>query len=228
MSTPPSSFLLLFLVTASVFGLALIPMLIVQPSMRGDDLLFRRPLVGTLFGVICVLGIVAVFYPVKCRLMFQKPSFLNSDKAPISRGEISGHHPNCENYSANRIKIVGRVFCAACSGLLVGAIVALALTFLFILGFINSGFGSLWAFAVGAALMLLGLTQIKFGGFTKAALNALFVVGSYVLLVAVDLVAQSLLLDFYTIGLIVYLLWIRILFSEWHNKRTCFACSRCL
>jgi lysylphosphatidylglycerol synthetase-like protein (DUF2156 family) len=222
----PSKFLLVFLVAASVFGLALVPLLVTQPSMQLDVLSFRRPLIGALYSVVCVLGIVAVFYPVKCRMIFQKPNAsLNSSKA--QEVQINGHHPDCDKFSTNRIKIGGRVFCAACSGLLVGAIIALTVIVLFILGFIGSEAGSLWGFVVGAALMLLGLVQIEFGGFIKATVNALFVVGSCVLLVAADLAAQSLLIDAYVLGLIVYMLWLRILLSEWHNKRTCLACGRC-
>jgi hypothetical protein len=58
--------------------------------------------------------------------------------------------------------------------------------------------------------------------------NALFVVGSFVSLVAADSAAQSLLVDFYVLGLIVFMLWFRILLSEWRNRQVCLACGRCV
>jgi hypothetical protein len=60
------------------------------------------------------------------------------------------------------------------------------------------------------------------------AVNALFVVGSCISLVAADLAGQSLLVDAYVLGLIVFMLWFRILLSEWNNRRICVACGRCI
>jgi hypothetical protein len=60
------------------------------------------------------------------------------------------------------------------------------------------------------------------------AMNALFVVGSCISLVVADSDAHSLLVDVYVLGLIVFMLWFRILLSEWNNKRICLACGRCI
>jgi len=120
------------------------------------------------------------------------------------------------------------VFCASCSGLLIGAIVALALIGLFSVGLVEGGIGNLWVLALGEGLMFLGLAQIKLSGYVKAAVNALFVVGSCFSLVAADWVGQSLLVDGYMLGLIVFMLWFRILLSEWNNKKVCRVCGRCV
>jgi hypothetical protein len=111
--------------------------------------------------------------------------------------------------------------------LLVGAIAALVAIVMFALGLFDAASGSLWVLLVGEALMLLGLAQINMGGYVKLAVNALFVVGSCISLVVIDLVAQNLLLDGYLLGLIVFMLWLRIQLSEWKNKKTCLACGRC-
>ena len=94
--------------------------------------------------------------------------------------QFKGHHPDCEKFSGNRITIRGSVFCAACSGLLIGAIAAMVGVVLFSLGFFNLETGSLWVLAAGEVLMLVGLAQIKMGGYVKMAVNALFVVGSFI------------------------------------------------
>ena len=165
-----SKFFLLFLVAVSVFGLALVPLLLLQPNLQADLLPFRRPLVGALYSVVCVLGIVAVFYPGRCRLMFQKPAASpNSQKTASSAVGFRGHHPDCEKFEANRITLRGSVFCAACTGLLIGAIAAMAGIVLFSLGFLNLGAGSLWVLVAGEVLMLVGLAQIKLGGYVKMA-----------------------------------------------------------
>ena len=222
-------FFLLFLVGVSVFGLALTPILLLQPNLQLYQLPFRRPLISVLYGVICVAGVIAVFYPAKCRLMFQKPNAsLGSNKTSASAIQIIGHHPDCEEFSANRITIKGSVRCAACTGLLIGAIVAMVGVVLFSLGFFDWGTGSLWVLVAGEVLMLVGLAQIKMKGYVKMAANALFVFGSCISLIVADLAGQSLLVDLYVLGLIVFMLWFRILLSEWNNKRICVACGRCI
>jgi len=225
----PPRFFLLFLVAVLVFGLVLVPLLLLQPNLQADQSPFRRPIVGTTYSVVCIVGIVAVFYPGKCRMMFQKPN-VSPDSVIRSASEVqfSGHHPDCEKFSGNRIIIRDRVFCAACSGLLIGAIVAMVAIVLFSLGLFDLGTGSLWVLAAGEVLMLVGLAQIKLKGYVKMAVNALFVVGSCISLVVADLAAQSVLVDAYVLGLIVFMLWFRILLSELNNKRICLACGRCI
>jgi hypothetical protein len=220
---------MLVLVAVSIFGLALVPLLLLQPNLQGEQSLFRRPLVGAIYSVVCIGGTVAVFYPGKCRMMFQKPNISPDSKKPsASTVQFKGHHPDCEDFSANRISIRGSVFCAACSGLLIGALAAMVGVVLFSLGFFNLGTGSLWGLVAGEVLMLVGLAQIKMRGYVKMAVNALFVVGSWISLVAADLAGQSLLVDAYVLGLIVFVLWFRISLSEWNNKRICKSCERCI
>ncbi|MCW3982742.1 MAG: hypothetical protein NWE96_01955 [Candidatus Bathyarchaeota archaeon] len=226
--TVPSSFFLLFLVAVAVFGLAVVPLILLEPNLQADQMPYRRPLISALYSAVCVLGVVAVFYPRRCRLMFKKPNVSpNPNASASSTVQFRGHHPDCEKFNANRITIRGRAFCAACSGLLIGTIVALVGVVLFSLGFFDFGSGSLGVLVAGEVLMLLGLGQIKMKGYSKMAVNGVFVIASFSILVAADLLGQSLLLDVYVLGLIVFLLWLRILLSEWHNKRICLVCGDC-
>ena len=223
-----SKFYLLFLISVCVFGLALIPVLLFQPNLPTYQSPFRRPFVAGIFSAICIVGIVAVFYPGKCRLTFQQPNGSSNYGKPASALEFKGHHPDCNKFSGNRIIIRGSVFCAACIGLLIGAIVAIVGIVLFSLSFFDLESGGLWVLAVGEVLMLLGLAQIKMKSHVKLTANALFVVGSSTCLIMADIVRQSMLVDAYVLGLIVFMLWFRILLSEWNNRRTCVTCGRCI
>ena len=224
-----SKFFLLFLVVVLIVGLTFVPLLLLQPNLQDDPSPLRQPLVSVLYGLVCVLGIVAVFYPGRCRLMFQKPAASpNPQKTTSSEIGFRGHHPDCEKFEANRISFRGSVSCAACTGLLFGAIAAMAVIVLFSLGYFSLDAGNLWVLVAGEMLMLVGLAQIKLGGYIKMAVNALFVVGSCIVLVAADLAAGSFLVDAYVLGLIVFMLWFRILLSEWNNKKTCLMCGRCV
>ena len=220
---------MLFLIAVAVFGFGLVTFLVLQPNLPVDSPILRRPLVGSLYIVICVLGIVAVFYPNKCRLVFKKPSQSPyAAKVSALPVQLVGHHPNCEKFSANRIILHARVFCAACSGLLIGAIVAIVGIVLFSFDLFDMSGEILWILMVGEVLMFAGLAQIRLGGYVKMTVNVLFVIGSCVSLIAVDILGQNLLIDAYMLGLIVYMLWVRILLSEWNNKIICMNCGHCV
>ncbi len=217
-----------FLVVVSIVGLALVPVLVLQPNVGLFQVSVRYGLVGVLYIAICVLGISAVFYPAKCKSMFRKSQnpLPQANRSSILM-QIRGHHPDCQNFSANRIEVGGRAVCAACSGLLIGAIIALlgAVSYFFV--GLNVVWSSVWLLALGEIWMLFGLAQIKFAGYAKVIVNAVFVVGSFVTLVETDVLGQSLLVDFYALGIIAFMLWFRILLSEWNNRRICRTCHSC-
>ncbi len=223
-----STYTLTFLLTVSIIGLALMAMLVLLPNVGTVQFASRQTLVGALYILVCLLGAVAVFYPAKCRGMLQKTQNpLAKTDAPSSPTLMRGHHPTCQHYSGNRISLGGRVFCAACSGLLVGAAIALTGAILYFFAGFSVSWAGVWLVAFGEVLLLLGSAQIKFVGYVKTIVNAGFVVGSFMMLVGTDVLGKSVLIDLYALALIVFLLWLRILLSEWNNRRTCQSCRSC-
>lgn len=215
--------LLVFLVAAAVVGLAVVPVLAFSANFVHFEVSFGQPLIGGLFCALCVIGILASLYPVKCKGMFGK-----SQNPTVARDvKIVGHHPECEKYNPNRIQFAGRSVCAACSGLLVGAVVALGAAGNYFFIGIPSGVGSVMLLLLCESFMLVGVAQIFFKSYIKVIMNLLFVIGSAIALIEVDLLAHSLLLDLYMLGLIAFMLWLRIALSEGHNRRTCQNCHRC-
>jgi hypothetical protein len=217
---------LTFLIVVSVVGLALIPVMVLQTNLIQVQVSIRNGLVGTLYIAICILGVSAVFYPAKCKSIFRKSQNPLPQASNLSV-QIRGHHPDCQNYSANRIRVGGRVICAACSGLLIGAVIVFIGAVLHFFAGLNIVWSSVWLLVLGETLMLLGLAQIKFAGYAKVLVNVIFVVGSFMTLVETDLLGGSIIVDLYTLGLIVYTLWFRILLSEWNNRRICQRCQLC-
>jgi hypothetical protein len=216
-----------FLVAVSIVGLALVLLLVLQPNPEHFQPSVRTSVVGSIYSLICLSGIAAVFYPAKCKGLFQKQNPLSQASGVSGSVRIRGHHPDCQNFSGNRIRINGRELCAACSGLLVGAIIALvgsALQFFIGLTVVSA---SVWLLALGEIGMVLGLFQIKFAGYAKVVVNVVFVVGSFVALAGADVLGEGLLVDLYVLGLIGFLLWLRILLSEWNNRRICGSCQAC-
>jgi hypothetical protein len=215
------------IVAVSIVGLALVNVLVLQPNLEPFQSSVRTIVVGSLYSVICVLGIAAVFYPTKCMGLFQKQNPQSQISGISNSVRINGHHPDCQSFSGNRIRINGRDLCAACSGLLIGAMIALvgcALQFFIGLNLVSP---TVWLLALGEICMISGLVQIKFNGYAKVILNVVFVVGSFVTLAGADVLGESLLIDVYVLGLIGFLLWLRILLSERNNRRICQACKLC-
>lgn len=220
---------LAFLVAVSVIGLALVPVLIQQAKIANVQLYAQNYLVGTLYIAICLLGISAVFYPTKCKdTMRKSQNPLLREKKSAAPIQIKGHHPDCEHFSANRINLGGHAVCAACGGLLVGGIVALAWAVLVFFFGLNMGGGSVWLLVLGEVLMVFGLAQIKFAGYAKVFANLFFVIGSFLFLAQTNLLSENVLLDAYALGLVAFALWLRILLSEWNNRRICLKCQSCL
>jgi hypothetical protein len=225
------NFSLILCICFSVIGLAILPLLLTQSAKFEVNFTNRRLLVGSLYSLVCLLGVVAVFHPKKCQntFAFKKGATLenNPQTGEGSYKIFEGHHPNCRKFNANRIKTSGFVFCSACSGLLIGAILSMIgamLYFFFRVSFPLDNFGFL---IIGSAALLLGLLQIVFRSHQKLFVNGLFIVGSLLILISADLIGRSLFVDLYVLGLIVFLLSTRIMLSEWNNRRICLKCGNC-
>jgi hypothetical protein len=228
------SFVLPFAIGVSLFGSFTTLMLAFYPPLAiQDNFLWRKPLTGLLFTLICVFGIVAVFFPKKCSETSHSqqtkkqavPETENRDFHGISIS-FKGHHPNCGRFSAHVAQISGHVFCAACTGLLFGAFIALAgtaLNFFVEWNVIDVGLPTV---LVGQIGVLLGFVQFKFKGYARLTLNTFFVFACFLTLVGIDKLAKSIFINLYTLALITFWLLTRILISQWDHWKICHTCKR--
>ncbi|MGB9135443.1 MAG: hypothetical protein WCC63_07690 [Candidatus Bathyarchaeia archaeon] len=222
------------LLPLSFSGLILIAALTSLPPKMQDDA-WRKPLVGTVFSVVCTLGILAGIFPSKCSGTFhfrtrrQRTLAQEPDKLPKEAPDFRGHHPNCGNFSAHVFQAGRRFFCAGCVGLIFGA----ALSLLGAAGyfFLHSSFAPdyflvFWAGFVGVSCGLLQYHLFDWGGSSVHLLvNTFFVLGVFMLLAGVDALAQSVVIDMYVIVLSVFWLYARILLSQLHHRGICAACG---
>jgi len=222
---------LTYLIATSFLGLFLAAMFMFYAPTVQENLLWRKPVIGLIFGSICVLGVLAVFFPRQCSMIFdfgkEKKSGNLGLKNFASHGTSStlqGHHPDCENFSAHVFRIGNRKFCIACTGLLLGGLLALAGTFLY---FFNnwhieqSSFLLVWAGISGVGF---GLFQFKVRSFVRLFLNTFFVFGAFLILVGIDELARSVTVDLFLIALTLFWLFTRISLSQWDHRRICYAC----
>jgi hypothetical protein len=228
----PRSSDITYLVIMSLFGLLLVGLLVVYPPRVDDYLLWRKPLIGLAFGLICVFGILAVFFPTRCSRILdfrkeEKPGRPFHDKFAFhgASPSLRGHHPNCGSFAAHVFRIGNKTFCAACTGLLLGGLLALVGTLLYFFGnwrIGHSGSLMVWMGVMGVGF---GLFQFKSRSFVRLFLNVFFVLGTLLILIGVDNLVHSVATDLFLVALILFWLFTRISLSQRDHERICYACK---
>jgi len=220
-----------YLVIISFLGFFLTEILTVYPPKVHENFLWRKPLIGSIYGLICVFGILAVFSPRRCSRVFDFGKEKLSRLYPgnfASHGTSSilrGHHPSCGNFAAHVFRIGDKTFCAACTGLLLGGLLALTGTILYFFGNWRGEQSTsliVWAGVLGVGF---GLFQFKFRSFVRLFLNVFFVLGTFFILVGVDELVHSVVVDLFLVALNLFWLFTRISLSRWDHERICCACK---
>jgi len=193
-----------------------------------------------IFGSICVLGILASLFPKKCSGTFHfkkegmtvnKSNSSGESKLPSYRVgfALRGHHPDCGNFYTHVFKISNRTFCTSCTGLLLGALVTLVATILYVFNGWQIGQESLLTVYFGILGVGFGLLQFPLFKNRKSPLrfllNSFFVLGAFLILTGIDALVHSTTLDLFLILLIVFWISTRISLSQWDHKRICYACK---
>jgi len=228
-----------FLVAVSFFGLILAALLSLYLPVSKEDFVWRRPVVGSAFGAVALLGILAVFFPNTCSRFFDvgKRQSQNRFSGFKRSGSISsttfstlrGHHPPCGRFFAHVFRLGDRTFCATCSGLFLGALLVLAGVLMFFFGNWQMGQGAFMAVLVGTVGVVFGLLQSPLPmlqhRFIRVFSSAFFVVGTFLILVGIDELSQSISVDLFLVVLSVFWLMTRISLSHWDHERICSKCS---
>lgn len=223
---------LIYLIGLSFFGLFLAGMLSFYPPTTHESFVWRKPLIGSAFSLICILGILAVFFPKQCsgisdavakgkRERSALDNFLSHGTSPTTKG----HHPDCEGFSAHVFHMGNRTICTACTGLLLGGLAAFTGTVVYFFGpwhMISNSSLLIWIGVVGVGL---GFFQFKVKATAiRLSLNAFFVLGTFLILVGADGLAQSVFADMFVILLAIFWLFTRIVLSQWDHRKICYTC----
>jgi len=195
----------------------------------------QKEAVGAAFGAICILGILAGISPSRFNRLFMhiqnkatshnKPENTSQKKYEIS---YRGHHPDCGSFSSHVIHIGGRIYCAGCTGLIVGASIALAGTVVYVFQQSLSPQLVAISFWTGMGGATLGLFQYNLF-INKASihflLNVVFVVGAFLLLVGITEMNGSLSICVYFLIVILFLINSRSTLSRLEHEKKCAICE---
>lgn len=229
-SVKKANLLLIFLVSTSIFGLFLSNFFVFNPSIPEENFAYRNLTTGTIFGLVCILGILAALFPSSCLVIsqFWKNNGNHRHQLSIHKENWRAHHPSCENYSTHILSIGNSRFCATCYGLMVGAIIALIGTSLYFFGGLSVG-NPIIMVLMGTTGVTLGLLQSAFPKFSNSIIRFFasisFVMGTSLMLISIDTATKSISIDLFFI--ILSILWIltKINFSQRDHRLTCSNCS---
>jgi hypothetical protein len=221
---------MVFLISISMFGLILSMVFVASSSIPADDFAFRKIVAGSTFAAVCILGIMSGLYPTSCSGIFDlEREERNTPSYGKSHGRsFQGHHPNCGSFSSHVLRIGERKFCASCSGLVVGAVVALFGTGICFFGNVRLAVGTPLLASVGAFGVTLGLlhpTVLRLTSCARFLAGILFVAGSFLVFVSVENSARNTLIDLFFVALSVLWILTKISLSKWEHQRICSQCS---
>jgi hypothetical protein len=223
---------------SSLICLFLIAWLTVSYKPTGTVL--PKQVVLSVFMGICFLGGLAALLPSKCsRLTLHKQL---DDKSQLKKvGTIQddqktivyeGHHPSCGRFITHVLKIRNKVYCAGCSGLLIGALIAIFGSLAYAANAFALYEGAVFVFWFGFSAVLLGLLQytkpLMSVSWIHFILNVLLVAGSLFMLIGVIETNGTLMVEMYFLVTAMYWILTRIALSNLEHQRICKMCTSSL
>jgi hypothetical protein len=216
----------------SLFGLILSVLFAVSPQVSQESFVWRKPLVGSAFAAVCILGILAVLFPKTCSKPFAagtKRKRLGPQVSHATSSDLRGHHPQCVHFSGHVFAVGERVFCATCSGLFLGALLALVGDGAYFFGDWRFGQNAVLVVAVGAVGVAVGLLQSSLPIIQKGVMRlftgAFFVAGAFLILLGIEESTRSVSLDLFVVALSILCLATKISLSQWDHERICSRCT---
>ena len=230
--TPDRFSMIIF--SISLIGLVLIAVLTFGVPATLVFLPQQRLLTGSVFVVICVLGMAAALYPSRCSgvLRFGK----DKDEHPKGKwagtarsgGVSAGHHPACSGFSSHVFRIGNKVLCAGCTGLVAGAVISIAGSIPYLLLSFDVGSAAVpifWGGFLGVTCGLIPHSLLDLGRASmRLSLNFIFVFGAFLLLVGVSDITGNVAIALFLLALIIYWIYARIMLSRQEHRRICASC----
>ena len=220
----------------SFCGLCLLAVLTLFVQLSVASFPLQKPLVVTIFVIICFLGILAGISPTRCSNIFDVKGFKNDSpysSNSIGKGEtkfdIVGHHPTCGKFTNHVISFANRTYCAGCTGLIAGAVTSILGSFLYFFVSPIDITICIQFFWLGFVLVLLAIFQHNLYILGKSSihlfLNIIFPVGALFLVIGVNEITDNFFLDFFLFALIIYWISTRIILSKVEHRKICKDCD---
>ncbi len=219
-----------FYLALSLVGALFIIALIGFYPLEGNYVdFFNKFIVGVIFIIGCIIGISFALKPNWINLYLeQKIHGDNTNKMQFRGRRREGHHPACPGFRTHTIQINNKVRCAGCTGLIIGASIAILLMCLtlflqynptknILIGFVVLGMVFI---AYNFSLILIRQQNASINLFS----NILLVIGFFLVISSFFQYTDRII--FGILGIMISFLWLdtRILLSKWHHQYICANC----
>ena len=174
---------------------------------------------------------VAAIFPTKCMGLLKIKKNIQVDNSVYKESdkkEFRGHHPECDNFKNHTYTLMGKKYCAGCSGLFTGALIA-------VIGIIIYYFYGIpisnpyLIFVIGFLFVLTGLLQsflLNINSNTgKFIFNLILVVGAFLMLIGITEITGSIFIQMYFLLLVFIWIMARISNSKKNHGDICEKCS---
>lgn len=193
--------------------------------------------VGFLFILSCLIGISLVIKPNWIHICIEQhphgTTSRNSINSSSKNGQAIkkrfGHHPDCGRFRSHTIRFNNKVLCAGCTGLAIGAAIAILLMILIMILPINPSKNLLFLLLIlGFALVAYNFASTKneyISSKVKLGSNVLLVLGFFLVTTGIFRLTGALIFGIF--GIMVNVLWLdtRILLSKHNHNYICKKCS---
>lgn len=219
----------------SIIGLLILTLLVFYAPNSKIVYPNQNLLILSIFVFICILGMLASLSPTKCSELsiFKKNSYSNPKQEfeeYLPGNTFKGHHPDCNNFKNHTYSFRGKKYCAGCSGLFSGALIAIIGTNIYYLYGINNQNTGQIIFLIGFISVLISLIQnLLFNiniNVSKFFFNFILVIGSFLLMIGINELQSSLFIQSYYLVLVLIWILARISSSERNHYKICNECSR--
>lgn len=223
------SFKNLYFSSISILGLLILTLLVLYTPSSKNFYYFQEQTISSIFILICILGMIAALQPSRCSALsnFKKPANINPEDDGYQ--SLRSHHPDCDNFKPHTYTLMGKKYCAGCTGLFTGALIAVIGTGIYSFYIVSFGTGGELIFFVGFVSVLVALLQNFFWKINlnigKFFFNLMLVLGSFLLLVSINEMNEGLFVHLYFLVLVTIFIMARISSSE---KNHTIICDECL
>ena len=231
----------IYLILISFIGLFLLLTLFLWSPTTPINYNFQKTLVLSIFLVICLLGMFAAVYPSQCIHLFnfrkdfknQRPQNRVKSDSQNNLVGYEGHHPDCAKFNSHVFILNGKKYCAGCTGLFLGGLIAVIGTLIYYFGYYSGylvGINGQILFLIGFFAVLFSLIQLIFinsnHNVVKFSSNLLLVLGSFMILIGIDAIRANISLEIYFLALVLFWILTRIRISQNNHRMTCLECGQ--
>jgi len=222
------SFKNLYFSSISILGLLILTLIVIYTPSAKNVYYFQEQTISSIFILICILGMIAALQPSRCSALssFKKPA--NIDPEDDGYQSLRSHHPDCDNFKPHTYTLMGKKYCAGCTGLFTGALIAVIGTGFYSFYITSFGTDGGLIFFVGFVSVLAALLQNFFWKINlnigRFFFNLMLVLGSFLLLVSINEMNEGLFVHLYFLVLVTIFILARISSSEKSHTITCDEC----